>query len=128
MHQWDDYKLASRNRGLLGLELYAIESTPLVPREEWRRWQADHMAYQEDLERKGVLAFAGPLSDDTGEVVDGVTLSIYRAASMEDARRLAVEDPFHANGGKSWRLRRWLVNGGHVTVSVGLLSKLARVE
>jgi len=128
MHQWDDYKLASRNRGMLGLELYVIESAPLVPRDEWRKWQADHMAYQENLERRGVLAFAGPLSDDSGETVDGVTLSIYRAASMEDARSLAAGDPFHMNGGKSWRLRRWLVNCGHITVTVGLLSKLARIE
>lgn len=128
MHQWDDYKRASRKRGLLGLELYVIESTPLVPRDEWRKWQADHMAYQEDLERRGVLAFAGPLSDDSGEIIDGVTMSIYRSVSMEDAHGLAIADPFHANGGKSWRLRRWLVNGGHITVSVGLLSRIARVE
>jgi uncharacterized protein YciI len=127
MHQWDDYVRASRNRGLLGLELYVIESTPRVPREEWIEWQAEHMAYQTDLELKGALAFAGPLSDASGEIIDGVTMSIYRAPSMEDARRLANDDPFHAKEVKSWRLRRWLVNVGQITVTVGLLSKQAQI-
>jgi uncharacterized protein len=128
MHQWDDYRQASINRGMLGLELYVIESAPLVAREHWLGWQADHMAYQNELERKGILAFAGPLSDDTGEIIDGVTMSIYRAGSMEEARKLAEDDPFHAHGAKAWKLRKWLVNGGHVTVSVSLFSKLARIE
>jgi hypothetical protein len=45
---------------------------------------------------------------------------IYRAASMEDARKLADADPMHAAGARSYTVRRWMVNEGALTLSVGL--------
>ena len=64
------------------------------------------------LEKKGVLFASGPLAEADGEP-RGDGLTILRAASAEEARRIAEADPFVAHGlrtsscanGPSWRAR-----------------------
>ena len=63
---------------------------------------------------------AGPLSDDTGEQMQGAGMIIYRAASMEAARAVAEADPMHASGARNFLLRKWLVNEGGLTLTVRL--------
>lgn len=71
-----------------------------------------HLAYQAELENAGVLALAGPLSDTSGELMEGEGLIIYRAASLADACNLAEKDPMHLSGARSFTVRAWLVNEG----------------
>ena len=77
----------------------------------------DHLAYQAQLERAGQLAFAGPMSDESGDHMQGVGLIIYRADSLEAARALAEGDQCtnqaHAatrseNGWEAGTLRLWV--------------------
>ena len=120
MVAWNDYKAQAKARGALALELYVAHSTPAKAPEEVKASLPDHLAYQAELERAGKLAFAGPMSDETGEHMQGVGLIIYRAASLEDARALADADPMHQTGARSYVMHRWMINEGSLTLQVGL--------
>jgi uncharacterized protein YciI len=120
MVAWADYKANAKSRGALALELYVAHSTPVKKPEEVKAVLSDHLAYQAELERAGNLAFAGPMSDETGDQMQGMGLIIYRADSLEAARTLAEEDPMHKTGVRSFVLRRWMINEGSFSVSVNL--------
>lgn len=120
MVAWADYKAEAKSRGALALELYVATSTPAKEPQDVKAVLPDHLAYQAGLERAGSLAFAGPLSDESGENMQGMGLIIYRAASLEAARLLAQEDPMHKTGARKFTLRRWMINEGSLTLSVGL--------
>ncbi len=120
MVAWTEYKSQAKARGALALELYVAQSTPAKAPEDVKANLPDHLAYQAKLERVGQLAFAGPMSDESGEHMQGVGLIIYRADSLEAARALADADPMHSSGARSFVLRRWMINEGSFTLNVGL--------
>ena len=120
MPEWNEYKKIAKERGCLALELYVVESTPAKSPEDLQATLPDHLAYQQEQEKAGTLAFAGPISDLTGEQLHGSGLIIYRAASMEDAKKLADADPMHATGTRTYTLRKWLINEGSLSLNVGL--------
>ncbi|MGR3617114.1 MAG: YciI family protein [Paracoccaceae bacterium] len=120
MVAWSDYKSEAKSRGALALELYVALSSPAKTPEEVKASLSEHLAYQAELERAGHLAFAGPMSDETGEHMQGIGLIVYRADSLEMARKLANADPMHKSGARKFTLRRWLINEGSVNLSVGL--------
>lgn len=123
MVAWADYKSDAKARGALALELYVAQSTPAKAPEDVKAALPDHLAYQAELEAAGQLAFAGPMSDETGDQMQGMGLIIYRADSLEAARALAQNDPMHKNGARSFTLRRWMINEGSLNLSVGLSTK-----
>ena len=100
----------------MALELYAAVSTPAIEPQDVKAALPDHLAYQASLERASALAFTGPMSDDTGEHMQGMGLIIYRAESLETARLLAQADPMHSSGARSFVLRRWMINEGSLTL------------
>lgn len=127
MPTWGEYKSHAQERGALALELYVVESTPSEDGPPVPEVLPDHLAYQRDLEVAGNLAFAGPMSDDSGEMMLGTGLIVYRADSLEHARRLAEGDPMHQSGARSFRLRRWLINEGSLQLSVGLSTNTVKL-
>lgn len=120
MVAWADYKAEAKARGALALELYAAISTPAKTPADVKAALPDHLTYQADLERAGALAFAGPLSDESGDQMQGMGLIIYRADGFDAARRLAEDDPMHRSGARSFVLHRWMINEGSLSLSVGL--------
>lgn len=125
MPAWNDYKAEAKERGALAFELYAVTSTPAGDPAAVKANLPAHLAYQGEQEAKGALFLAGPMSDETGDLMEGVGLIIYRAASLEDARNLAQNDPMHKSGARSFTLRRWLVNEGSLSLSVKLSAQNA---
>lgn len=123
MVAWTDYKRDAKARGALALELYAAISTPAGAPEDVKANLPEHLAYQAQLERDGKLAFAGPMSDETGEHMQGTGMIIYRARDLEEARALAEGDPMHSSGARSFVLRRWMINEGSLNLTVGLSTK-----
>ena len=77
MVAWADYKAASKERGSLALELFVVLSVPEKSPEEIRSVLPDHLAYQAEREAAGELAFAGPLSDETGEQMQAMGMIVY---------------------------------------------------
>jgi hypothetical protein len=53
---------------------------------------------------------------------------IYRAESMDVARELAKADPMHKAKARSFILRKWLVNEGSLTLSVGFSTGRANLR
>lgn len=120
MAAWTDYKEQARERGSLAFEVFVAISSPRKTPEEMAAVRPDHLAYVQSLESSGSLMFAGPLSDESGENTAGIGMLIFRAASFEQARTLAANDPMHATGARTFVLRRWLINEGSLNISIGL--------
>ena len=120
MVAWNEYKTVARERGALAFEVFVAESTPVKAPEKLKAVLPDHLAYIKSLEEAGKIVMAGPVSDATGEEMQGAGMLILRAASMDEARELAANDPMHATGARTFTLKKWLVNEGCVKVSVGL--------
>lgn len=120
MPAWNDYKKVAKERGCLALELYVVESTPAKTPEDVQASLPAHLDYQRSQEMAGTLAFAGPLSDLTGELMQGTGMIVYRAESMEAARKIADADPMHISGARTYVMRKWLINEGSFSLNVGL--------
>jgi uncharacterized protein YciI len=120
MPSWNEYAAEARARGALAHELYMVLSTPAADPAKVKDTLPEHLAYQAELEARGALFLAGPVSDETSELMQGIGLIIYRAASFDEARALAEADPMHAQGARSFVLRRWLINEGSLSLSVSL--------
>lgn len=120
MVAWNEYKAIAKDRGALAFELFVVVSSPQKQPDQVKAVLPDHLAYIQSLEVSGQLVMAGPLSDETGEEMQGAGMLVLRAASMEEAETLAANDPMHTTGARKFTLRRWLVNEGNLSVSVGL--------
>ena len=120
MPTWTDYKKAAQERGSLALELYMVVSSPEKPPTELQKVLPDHLAYQGEQEQQGHLVMAGPLSDLTGNLIEGVGLIVYRAKTLEAAKAIADADPMHKTGTRSYTIRRWLVNEGSFQLDIKL--------
>ncbi len=120
MPAWEDYKKTARERGALAFELFVVETTPCADPQQLQAVLPKHLAYQREMEAAGSLFLAGPLSDATGDQMQGSGLIIYRAKSMEDAHTLAKNDPMHAEGVRTYTLRKWLINEGSPSFSTAL--------
>ncbi len=128
MPKWTEYRDMARSRGALALELYVAQSTPVADPDAVRETLPRHLEYQKEMEASGSLVFAGPVSDETGEEMNGEGMIIYRASSFEEARSLALADPMHAEGRRTFTLRRWLINEGSLTVTLSLSGQRGRIE
>lgn len=60
-----------------------------------------HLEYVNDLFKQDKVLMAGPFTDKQGGMV------IYKAASLEDARKLAEADPVVVEGARTLELREW---------------------
>ena len=110
--QWDDLIARSKAHGFLAWQLYAIFTTPAGGFEDLEGVLASHLEYQVDLERRGIMFAAGPLSDADGKVWKGRGLIVVRAGSLQEARRLAEADPMHSSGVRQFEIVPWCVNEG----------------
>lgn len=128
MVAWNDYKAIAKDRGALALELYVVESKPQKAPDDVKQCLPAHLEYQRELEQRGTLVLAGPLSDPTGESMEGAGLIVYRAGSMAEAKRVAEGDPMHQGGARGFTLRKWLVNEGSVSLTVGLSTGKAQLS
>ncbi len=126
MPAWSEYKQAAQERGSLACELYMVVSTPAKSPDELKANLPDHLQYQAEMESQGSLVMAGPLSDLSGENMQGVGLIIYRANSLEAAQAIADADPMHASGTRTYEIRRWLVNEGSFQLDIKLSAQSIR--
>lgn len=120
MVAWVEYKAAAKERGSLAHELFVVISSPAKPPEDVKAVLPDHLAYQQTLEQSGALAFAGPLSDETGEQMQAMGMIVYRANSFDQAREFADADPMHKQGARTYTLRRWMINEGSLQLDLRL--------
>jgi uncharacterized protein YciI len=82
---------------------------PDLPEAELDALQARHLAYRAGLEREGVLAVRGPLSEQSDTAMRG--LSIF-ACGADEARRLTDGDPSVQAGRLTYDVMEWWVVAG----------------
>lgn len=123
MPAWEEYKAIAKSRGALAMELFVIQSTPVAPPEALQAVLPAHLAYQKEVEARGQLFLAGPMSDDTCKLMQGTGLIVYKAASLDEAKTIADGDPMHSQGIRTYTIRKWLVNEGSMSFSLSLSSQ-----
>lgn len=127
MPKWEEYKSEAKGRGALAMELFVVRTRPTGDMGLVKATLPDHLAYQKQMEDAGALVMAGPVSDETGDLMEGEGMIIYRAANLDAARALADGDPMHKVGARVYDIRKWLVNEGSLTFSVSLSSQSVAV-
>jgi uncharacterized protein len=73
-----------------------------------------HLERQIALEKSGILFAEGPVMG--GESPYGMI--VVRAASREDAQKIADGDPLHAARLRTYVLREWQINEGRMSVKL----------
>ena len=99
------------HRKMLHKRLYIIFSEPTDKTGDRRKIFHEHIAYQLEIERKGILFAAGPFVDAKGKA-QGPGMIVVRAKNMAEAKRISEADPFHKQGYRKFRIQAWEVNEG----------------
>lgn len=115
---WRELVDYSETNGLLAKRLYVVFSEPTQGLGPVLEHLDRHVAYQTRLEQEGVMFAAGPFASDDEQRWDGEGMFVYRADSLEEATRLASDDPMHRSGARRFRVRSWLLNEGTYTVQL----------
>jgi uncharacterized protein len=102
----------------LGKEMYLIVTRPVRSPEIAKRL-GDHLAHQVDLEKRGIMFAAGPLYSK-GSTVPEAGMFVLRANSFVEAEAIAMSDPLHAAGLRTFTIQKWRINEGSITVTVNL--------
>ena len=77
------------------------------------RIQAEHLAYLASLRDEGLIVTNGPVLDQPDESVRGLTF--FRVGSLEEARRLAEDDPAVRAGRLAVDVMTWWCPAGTMT-------------
>lgn len=123
---WQDLVTYSETHNLLAKRLYVVFSEPTNGLGPVLENLDPHVAHQTDLENRGIMFGAGPFASDDEQQWNGEGMFVYRAESLEAARKIAESDPMHSSGARSFRIRSWLLNEG--TFSVRLFFSGGRPE
>ena len=85
-----------------------------------------HLEYMIGLEKSGVLFASGPLTAAQGQPA-GDGLTILRAASAAEARKIASADPFVANSLRTFEVREWTVMEGSLGLTINFSDQSLKV-
>lgn len=102
---------------MLRKKLYVILSKGGATPEQLGAVLPEHLEYMIGLEKQGVLFASGPLGTAPGKPL-GDGLTIVRAQSEDEARRIASDDPFVLNNIRTFEVREWTVMEGSLGVRV----------
>ena len=106
------------SKGMLQKQLYVYFTTPAGGMDPVMENLDTHLAFQVELERKGIMFGAGPHWSEDEKRWEGDGMVIIRAASLAEAREIAASDPMHSSGARSFTVRPWLMNEGTVTIKI----------
>ena len=110
--------ILNASRGMLQKQLYVVFTTPANGMGPVMANIEAHLKFQIELEKKGIMFGAGPFWTDDEKQWLGEGMVIIRAASLDEAKKIAASDPMHASGARTFRVRPWLLNEGTVTIKV----------
>ena len=102
---------------MLKKRLWVVITKAAAPPEAMSPLLEAHLQHQIRLEKDGIMFGAGPLSNADGTPT-GTGMIIIRAESEAEARRVADEDPFHAQGLRTYTLQQWSLNEGRLNITI----------
>jgi uncharacterized protein YciI len=112
-------RIAELTRAMLRKKLYVVLTRATAAPEAIQAVLPAHLEYMIGLEKRGAVFASGPLTEPGG-APRGDGLTVLRAASAEEARRIADADPFSVNGLRTFELREWTVMEGSLGLKVNL--------
>ena len=110
-------RIRQLTKGMLRKKLYVILSKGAATPEQLGGVLPHHLEYMIGLEKRGVLFASGPLATTPGQPV-GDGLTILRADSEADARKIASADPFVVGKIRTFEVREWTVMEGSFGVQL----------
>jgi uncharacterized protein len=110
---------------LLHKELYVVITEPLHTPEIAAKLH-EHLEGQIALERQGIMFGAGPLQDE-GKDKPTRGMWIIRAGSFEEAHAIIDQDIFHKSGLRTYRLYRWSMNEGSISLTVNFSDQTVKI-
>ena len=116
-------------KDMLQKELFVVSTKPApgVTLEKMREMREPHLAFQVELERRGIMFGAGPLFPPGTDMWQGEGMVIIRAASHAEATEIAASDPMHKSGMREFTVREWMMNEGTITLKVSYSNGKAQV-
>lgn len=104
------------SKEMLQKQLYAIFTTATDGLEAVLENLEDHLDFQVQLEKDGILYAAGPMWTDDEQNWEGEGLVVIRASSRDEAISIAERDPMHQRGAREFKVRPWMINEGTTTI------------
>jgi uncharacterized protein YciI len=111
---------------MLRKKLYVVLSKGAASAEQIGAVLPQHLEYMIGLEKSGVLFASGPLTAVQGQPA-GDGLTILRAASAAEARKIASADPFVANSLRTFEVREWTVMEGSLGLTINFSDQSLKV-
>ena len=121
-------KILEASRGMAQKQLYVVFTTPAHGLDAVLEHVEEHLKFQVDLERRGIMFGAGPFWDEDETYWSGDGMVIIRAESLAAARAIAAVDPMHKSGSRRFTVRPWLLNEGTLTLRLNFSDLKARLE
>jgi hypothetical protein len=112
-------RIRQLTKGMLRKKLFVILSKGSATPDQIGALLPQHLEFMIGLEKSGVLFASGPLADSEGKM-RGDGLTIVRAASAIDARKIAEQDPFVVNKLRTFELLEWTVMEGSLGIKINL--------
>ena len=106
----------SKREGFLTKQLYVIFTTPANGIKPVMDNIKEHLAFQVELEKDGIMFAAGPNSTEDEKSWQGDGMVVVRVKSLAEAKEIAARDPMHKSGARNFTVRPWLVNEGTILV------------
>ena len=112
------HDILEASKGMLQKQLYVVFTKPTDGMAPVMENIKEHLDFQVELERKGIMFGAGPFWADNETDWHGEGMVIIRAESLAHAKEIAASDPMHKSGARAFEVRPWLLNEGTVTVKI----------
>ena len=125
---WNDIVERCETMGVLAKKFYVMFTSPAEGLGKVMENIEEHLAYQHEIEQKGIMFAAGPFANDDESLWQGEGMVIIRANSLAEAEQVAANDPMHKSGARTYRVRPWLMNEGSFTVKVTYSDQKHAVE
>lgn len=108
----------ARLKALMARQVYYVMFREMLDPARMSAVMLDHYRWIIALEKEGKVFASGPLVRQDGG--PGVGMTILRADGFAEAEALAAGDPFVTAGAMGFRIERWQVNEGRITLSFDL--------
>jgi len=108
----------SKKRGYLAKQFYMVSTRPANGIGPVMDNLGPHLAFQEKLEREGIMFAAGPNWTDDEQAWEGDGTVVIRAESLAAAKEIAAGDPMHSSGARTFTVRPWFINEGSLGIEL----------
>ncbi len=120
------------SKGTLQKQLYVYFTKPVNGMGPIMENLKDHLAFQIEIEKKGIMFAAGPHREKDREHEEdswaGEGMIIIRADSLEEATKIAESDPMHSSGARSFTIKPWLMNEGKFSIEIDFSDREVKIN